>query len=472
MKNILYISVVLLSFILFSCKINPANPNLPPNTILTNIPPENDSTNPYFPILEIHWKGEDTDGYIKGYEYRYITWHLYRGDSFYTSWTFIEEGHDTIIFESSDTLNLQKFVVRAVDNDDEYDPTPAERYFYTPLVVAPETEITSPNDGDTFFVLQSISDWWEGIPLLFTGNDPDPGGEVVDYSYKVDSKPWSNWQTDTSVILIPSDFDSLNGTHTIMVKSRDNTGIEDPTPAEIEILLILPSMERTMLLVDDTRDGSGSLENPTDAEVDSFYRTILNGYEYDEWDLSDSTLTKIALSKYQTIFWHADHKQDHHLSEYINLLQEYLNIGGKIFLGGWRVLFNLREEGESFPIEYSSGSFAFDYLHIRWANENDDFMGDFLGTTGICSLAVDTLKLNPFRPAFPNAFVVLEGAFTEPMLYYESLSEDPGFDGIPCGIFYRGTVYEVVFLGFPLYYIKENGAKEFVSIILDELLGM
>lgn len=471
MKKTLYIFIGILSIILYSCKENPANPNLPPNTILTNIPPANDSTNSYFPILEIHWKGEDTDGFIKGYEYKYITKHLCRGDSFYTSWTFTEEGHNTIIFESSDTLNLQRFMVRAVDNDGDCDPSPAERLFYTPLVVAPETEISSPHDGDTFFVLPSTSDWWEGIPLLFTGYDPDPGGVVVDYSYKVDSKSWSDWQTDTSVILIPSHFDSLSGSHTIRVKSRDNTGIEDPTPAEIEIVLLLPNMGKSILLVDDTRDGVGSPENPTDEEVDSFYKDILNSYEYDEWDLSDSTLTKNALANYRIIFWHADHKQDHRLPRYTNLLQEYLSVGGKLFLGGWRVLFNLREEGQSFPIEYAPRSFVYEYVHIRWANENGDFMGDFLGTTGVCSLTVDTLKLSPFRTAFPNAFVLLEGAFTEPILYYKSLAEDPGFEGKPCGIFYRGTVYDVVFLGFPLYYINEDDAKEFIDIILAELLG-
>ncbi|OYD16021.1 hypothetical protein CH333_03710 [candidate division WOR-3 bacterium JGI_Cruoil_03_44_89] len=473
MKKMLYIIVGILSLALYSCKENPANPNIPPNTVLTNIPPENDSTNPYFPILEIYWKGKDTDGFIKGYEYRYTTRHLCRGDSFYTTWTFTEAGHDTIIFESSDTLNLQRFMVRAVDNNGDCDPTPAKRFFYTPLVVAPETEISSPQDGDTFFVLLSPSDWWEGVPLMFTGYDPDPGGAVVDYSYKVDSKPWSDWQKDTSVVLVPSDFDSLSGPHTVMVKSRDNTGIEDPTPAEVGFVLLLPSMERSMLLVDDTKDGGGGPGNPTDEQVDDFYASILGGYEYDEWDLSDSNLTKAALANHRIVFWHADHKsyQEHNVFNYIDLLQEYLNVGGKLFLGGWKVLYNAADTS-AFPDVFLSGSFVYDYLHIRSADEDDYFLGDFLGATGVCSLAVDVNKLySPMSTALTNVCVLLEGAFTEPILYYESLSDDSEFDGKPCGIFYRGTVYDVVFFGFPLYYIEEDDAREFVNIILAELLG-
>jgi len=62
---------------------NPAFPNMPPNTTLANIPVPNDTI---FALVTLHWDGEDDDGYIMGYEYRYITHHVYKGDSLAQPW--------------------------------------------------------------------------------------------------------------------------------------------------------------------------------------------------------------------------------------------------------------------------------------------------------------------------------------------------------------------------------------------------
>ncbi|HID94176.1 MAG TPA: hypothetical protein EYP60_08780, partial [bacterium (Candidatus Stahlbacteria)] len=467
---------VLLIFLSVRCEKHPPNPNLPPNTSLANIPPPNDSTNPYFPLLALSWDGEDKDGFIIGFYYRYTTFHIFKGDSFVQEWQFTEAHQDTINFDSSDTLNLQKFEVKAVDNDGDEDPTPAVRFFYTKMVEAPETEIVVPMPNDTFFALERTTDWWEGIKLRFSGSDPD--GEVMDYAWKVDTKEWSAWTSNTSIMLTPDDFDSpIEGKHTIMVKARDNTWIEDPTPATVAIYLIIPSFNRGILVLDDTRDGRGGPENPTDAAVDSFYQSILAGYDFISWDYADSSLPpKALLGQYRILIWHEDATTEHHLPDSSNIeyVKDYLNVGGKLCLSGWRTLFHFREQ-MPFPMAYYPGDFIHDYLHVAEANENSDPMGDFIGAHGINGfpdVEVDLTKLYSFRTGIYNSYVVnMESAapFTDPILLFRSASSNPDYEGYPCAVYHPATPtgHDVVFLGFPLYYLKQADADTLIKEILN-----
>jgi len=258
-------------------------PNQPPETVLANVPPENTPETAYFPLVTLAWNGQDNDGYVVGYNYRWITYHLVKGDSIVRPFLFTTATQDTIAFESSDSVNLQRFEVAAVDNEGAVDPTPAVRWFYTRQAQAPETQILSPQDGEELFVLPRRTDTWEGIPLQFRGFDSD--GEIVGYSWKVDSAPWSSWRSDTLVVITPGYFDPpLEGPHTLSVKANDNTDVEDPTPATITIHLVEPKFDRGILLVDETLDGSGRPENPSDDQVDEFYRQVIPGAE--EWDFA------------------------------------------------------------------------------------------------------------------------------------------------------------------------------------------
>lgn len=66
------------------------------------------------------------------------------------------------------------------------------------------------------------------IAIAYTGaDDTTPPGDM-EFSYKVDSGPWSAWSASQSATL----SDLSDGAHTFSVKAKDEAGNEDPTPAE------------------------------------------------------------------------------------------------------------------------------------------------------------------------------------------------------------------------------------------------
>ena len=441
-----------------------AKPNEPPNTTLANIPPPNDPTNPYFALVTLSWDGEDRDGYIVGYKYRYITYHLVRGDSIVFDWDSTGETEKTIPFESSDSINLQKFEVKAIDNEGAEDPTPATRLFYTAMVQTPQTNIIVPNDGDTLFALDYTTDTWPGIKVIFAGSDPD--GEVIDFGWQVDTMTSWEWTEDTIIILGPVYFATpLAGTHTIRVKARDNTMVEDLTPAEIHINLVVPSFDKGIIVVDETKDGTGAAENPSDEQVDEFYQSIIER-DFTAWDYATEGMPpKTELGKYRLLIWHADDPKDHHFMDHSDCVAEYLNIGGNLWLIGWRILYSF---DPNFPWEYEAGSFPYDYLHIKDANEQTKM--DFTGAEGVSgypSIVVDSAKIYPFRKGkLPNIEIMTPGPFEVPILTFNSASADTTFQGKPCAVKYSGTTYNVVFFGFPLFYIRQEEAKALADKVL------
>jgi len=464
--------------IFYSCQrpTAPPNPNLPPNTTLANIPVEGDTL---FALVTLHWDGEDYDGFIAGYQYRYITYHLFTGDSVVQEWRETKETSLTIAFESSDILNYQKFQVRAVDNVGDVDPTPAERRFYTYQTVFPETEILFPEDDQQFFAIEQTTDWWQGIRLTFTARDED--GEVVEYAWAVDQGDW-NWTQDTTLYITPDQFDPLYGEHLIRVTSRDNTNLIDPVGDSVTVNLIKPTFEKKILIIDETVESKFPPGvRYSDADVDSFYAEIFGTNE--SWDYSKKGMPpKEILGQYQLIIWHADNlytyeRDVHQLPQHIEDIIDYLNVGGDFIMGGWRILKSFAHE-EPFPKTFQEGTFIHDYLHIIQADETPLVPSDFIGAKGsggFSDIRVDSVKLReafPFLGKLSQINVMPRRAgFTD--IIYRYWNDDrtglPKYRGLACGLRYYGTSFDAIVLGFPMFFIRKEDAKRMASEMLRSL---
>ncbi|MCX8010021.1 MAG: hypothetical protein N3A61_02615, partial [Ignavibacteria bacterium] len=189
MKNFIKVNLVLsiiLTFFYLACErpTSPPNPNLPPNTTLANVPRDGDTL---FALQTLHWDGEDDDGYVVSYQYRYITYRYPLMDSLVQEWKDTKATSLTIAFVSDSSLNKQVFQIRAVDNNGAVDPTPAEKIFYTRKNRYPITEIFKPTNNQQLFVTDKITDWWPGVELVFAAHDPDEGGDIVEYAWSVDN---------------------------------------------------------------------------------------------------------------------------------------------------------------------------------------------------------------------------------------------------------------------------------------------
>ena len=60
---------------------SPPNPNKPPTTLLANVPKDYDTV---FALVVLNWSAGDNDGFIRGYQYRYFTYHLVPGTGAWT----------------------------------------------------------------------------------------------------------------------------------------------------------------------------------------------------------------------------------------------------------------------------------------------------------------------------------------------------------------------------------------------------
>lgn len=476
-KYLVILSLPLITFISCQREISPAYPNNAPNTVITNVPVQNDTL---FPVVTLTWDGEDDDGYIIGCEYKYVTYHLSEGDSSIHDWIFTEDEEITIVLESSDLLNRQYIYFRAVDNDGAVDETPAKLVVYTPRTIFPDTKIIKPVIK-TYFYLEEITDWWHGIPLNFTGNDPD--GKILEFGWAVDDTNWI-WTKDTSIVIGLEYFDSpLNGEHIIRVTSKDNTNLVDPIGDSLVINLVYPTFEKDILIIDETfEDEFPNKLNFSDSQVDSFYSELFEGS--DSWDYQKNGMPPAdTLGKYKLLVWHADNRPKalpHNIVNNVQVLSDYMNVGGNLLVSGWRVVKSFAWE-EGFPTTFEKGTFIHDYLHIVAADETpyyvpptgrEGFRGGY-GQSGYSDIMVDSVKIDnyskPDPPVLSQINTIQRGGFTKNLFSYRNRGADNQFVGCSCGLIYYGTSFKVVTLGFPLFFIEKDDAKEFINKVLIEL---
>jgi len=180
---------------------------LVPDTWITEGPPATVENG----TVHFSWIGSDLDGSVAGYDYRMDT----------APWIFTTNTSKTFTGLSNGT---HRFEVAAQDEDGISDPAPDYKDFTVLLNSPPETVIaTAPNattrQRDATFV-------WRGS---------DVDGHVVSYQCQLDGSPWVTTAATSATYLNLS-----SGSHTFSVKSKDNKGLEDPTPAQVAFT-ILPS---------------------------------------------------------------------------------------------------------------------------------------------------------------------------------------------------------------------------------------
>jgi len=431
--------------------------NRPPETRLANIPPENDSAHPYPYRLTFTWDGGDEDGTVVGFRYR---WDGH-------AWSSTTARSGTFSFESPAAVNRHTFEVKAVDNEGAEDPTPASRTFFTSQNLFPETEIVvGPPDGSEVFSLATQTETWHGVEFQLHGSDSD--GSIVGYEYALDDTAQWSFTAENAVRL----FGIAGGAHTFFARAVDDASGKDAQPAQRHFTAVIPTFDRGILVIDETRDGSGAKGSPSDEQVDRFYRNILtgNGRNFTEWDRAKQGPPKAAdLAPYSLLLWHGDDRAEQLIRTSLDVLKDYLNVGGKLWLVGWRIIPELDSFVGAATHIYRSGEFGQAYLHLASYSEQADF--DFTGATGISGypdLDLDAAKLlDSFRGKL--SFIgVMTPQDAEPVLAFKS-STGSGFQNHPCAVRYIGSTFKVVAFAFPLYFGNESQATSVAGKVLSDL---
>ena len=441
---------------------DPENPGSPypnslPETTIANVPLDNGPENPYIYRIKLFWDGGDEDGYIIGYKYRVDE----------NDWIFTEETFVTIDFPSPDSINTHTFEVKSIDNDGGEDPTPASKLLYTKQTDLPETELLSgPPPDQSVFILKDTTDIWKGIEFSLGGKDAD--GEVVAYEYAIDdSTSWT--KVEKSTIGIYGEL--ADGEHEFFARAVDNAMGIDPTPVKQKFIVIMPTLEEKILIVDETRDGTGSAASPNDQMVDDFYKNILADFSFTEYDLkSEGAIDASTFAGYDIVVWHDEERVENLLKLYINEVESYLKIGGKFFISGWRAMENA-DNILSDNYIYSKNDFGYAFLQLesfKYQKEKDFIAAH--GINGYPDLTTDPNKmLSSYEGKLNYGAVITPFDLSNQILAFDSFADNPDFEGESCAVKYFTNSYRVIALGFPLYVIDENQAKDFIVKAITDL---
>lgn len=151
--------------------------------------------------VRITWVGDDTDGFVSGYEIRFYDIDTSSPED--AEWNFTTSTDSTILLpvrQGQRTSNVA-FEVRAIDNDDARDPSPAKTVF--PIKNSPPTLRLSPFDlpPDTTFTVVSFA---------WSADDPDGIENLASVSVSLnDSTQFVDLDPDVDFITLLADQDAV-----------------------------------------------------------------------------------------------------------------------------------------------------------------------------------------------------------------------------------------------------------------------
>jgi len=284
---------------------------------------------------ELHWWGEDKDGDIIGYLYRW---------SSDTGWSYtnLESGIFYVPIRSE--LDVFSFQVKAVDNFGNEDPTPSRltlpiknsspeisfRYLSNPLI--------ADIGGDTSFTFPTRTFVWD----LY---DQDGNETITDVYYSIDDTCSSCWvRLDgqaTSITL--SDIEP--GRREFFVKCRDIAGSESETiyfpdsseQNNAQVWMVKP-VKGDVLIVDDY-----PLDNSNNALAwyNGMMDTLLGEDQYSYWEIGDelpfsSTDVSANLNYFDHVIWYTAYNNTASANDTYNRaeasLVNFIMSGGNLFI--------------------------------------------------------------------------------------------------------------------------------------------
>jgi hypothetical protein len=251
-----------------------------------------------------------------------------------------------------------------------------------------------------------------------------------------------------------------------VVVAEDTSGNESPLSAEVRSKPV--TRDHGILLVDETRNGSGQRGSPSDAQQDAFYHALLRGFSYTDWDATVSGVPLAGdVGPYSTIVWHADDYTQQEIRPALPGLTNLLAQGGNLWLVGWKPVYGLYGVGR-YPFTFDAGSFGFDQLHLVKGGQCEDvsFSGAS-GAAGYPNVNVDSTKVfSSFQGRLP--FVdVLYPRDAEVVLTFNSAAAD-SFQDKPVGVRWQAGPGKVMACGFPLYYTIEPEARQLALKVLED----
>ncbi|MCC7143305.1 MAG: M20/M25/M40 family metallo-hydrolase [Candidatus Eisenbacteria bacterium] len=264
------------------------------------------------------------------------------------------------------------------------------------------------------------------------------------------------------------------------IQSLDATGLTSPLTAIDEGRRV--SHQAGIYIVDATRNGAGGPGDPSDAQVDAFYESLLAGFpildRYDwqtQHDTGGDQLTDADLSRFRTVVLHTD-RQNSTIAADSTELRQFLDSGGQLWVGGWELRRSLGRAAFN-PAGFKPASFMatklkVDSLRTAAATEVDMNGANSL-QSGYPTLNIDLAKW-PFSGGNLGTQDGVVGGLLDPFsavpLYsYRSTAIPPGpQNGRINGWKYPAVEPSVYVTDFPLYFFESTSARNLATIVMNE----
>jgi hypothetical protein len=307
--------------------------------------------------------------------------------------------------------------------------------------------------------------------------DPNPESDIAFYTVYLGD---STGMYDT-LFTTTSTSCSLSGLTTaqqyfIAVSATNTTGIESMLTETYDSPALI-TLDQGILIVDDSQGGLG---NPTDQQVDDFFNVLCGAYPHTSYDATTANkISLVDLGPYQAVLWHVNRKMiSSVLLRYRKEVKAYLDHGGKIFFALFQP--SLCFEGNtSYPNHFGTGDFIYDYMKIDSVeNSTSAFLNAALPVAaGYPSYQIDTLKTPASDLHQINNVEVLYPANGGQGIYsYQSLypTTHPGglLHGKNIGVEFIGSIYSVVTISTPLYFMKEDEARALTEFVMTDKFGI
>ncbi|NOZ74335.1 MAG: hypothetical protein GXO90_03015 [FCB group bacterium] len=280
----------------------------------------------------LHWWGEDPDGNVIGYYYRWSVDH---------EWSYTTKESGLFFVPIQTNLDVFSFEVKAMDGDSLVDGSPARlvlpirnsppqvsfRYRSNPFLVN--------IPGDTSFTFPTRTFVWDIY-------DQDGLGSVISVYYALDDTCDTCWTTLDAASYSSITLTEINpGRHTFYLMVEDIAGARSPIisfPDEQNIdepnFWVVKPVRGSVLIVDDFPQDNNNVAL-------SWYRTVLDtllGTEaYSVWEVGNalpfsSTDITANLSYFTSVLWFSAYTQKETYLEASSSIYSYVMGGGNFFL--------------------------------------------------------------------------------------------------------------------------------------------
>ena len=439
---------------------------------------------------EFRWRAEDFDGSIAAYDYRLIE--PFAPDTAYQQ---VSASVESLEFTLSHE-GMHRFEVRAIDNEGIRDSYSAAvtvpvgmTYAYPEILV--ETDVggwasfrgssgSTSEFPDTLFAGETVQFMWSGTAERYCS-------ELAGFSWAWDDTTvWHPPAGSREETLLTVELEE--GDHVLRVRAIDDLGYE--TTATLPFHVATFGGSGPLLVVDDLNHFSVN-----DESENAFFDTLLAGREWSEWDPDYSPPGPIAvpppvaaLADAEHVLWSVDNSSPQLSGLPVggySYLEGYVRAGGNLILAGWCPT-QAFSGFSDYPTDFAPGDFLHDFAGLAGArntggssnpNPPSQYGFAFLGalSTGVFGFEdvhVDTAgKWSQYFAPYggvPNcdAFELAPGG--QDLFTFRSYV-NPEFQGSICGARRYGTSGEgsVAVLGFPLYFLQTDDAREMIGAILD-----